>query len=61
MYLSGLIQLSVQFMLYILIISVKLILFSIFSVNIISLNQEVRGIFIIKVAGEMQNNLRFCD
>jgi hypothetical protein len=30
---------------------------SIFSVNIISLHQEVRGIFVIKAAVEMQNNL----
>jgi hypothetical protein len=28
-------------------------------VNIISLHQEVRGIFVIKVAVEMQNNLPF--
>jgi hypothetical protein len=35
--------------------------FSIFSVNIISLPQEVRGIFVIKAAVEMQNNLPFCD
>ena len=33
--------------------------FSIFSVNIISLHQEVRGIFVIKAAVEMQNNLHF--
>jgi hypothetical protein len=31
------------------------------SVNIISLPQEVRGIFVIKAAVEMQNNLPFCD
>jgi hypothetical protein len=31
--------------------------FSIFSVNIISLPQEVRGIFVIKAAVKMQNNL----
>jgi hypothetical protein len=30
-------------------------------VNIISLPQEVRGIFVIKAAVEMQNNLPFCD
>jgi hypothetical protein len=30
-------------------------------VNFISLPQEVRGIFIIKAAVEMQNNLPFCD
>ena len=35
--------------------------FSIFSVNIISLPQEVRGIFVIKAAVEMPNNLPFCD
>jgi hypothetical protein len=35
--------------------------FSIFSVNIISLPQEVRCIFVIKAAVEMQNNLPFCD
>jgi hypothetical protein len=35
--------------------------YSIFSVNIISLPQEVRGIFVIKAAVEMQNNLPFCD
>jgi hypothetical protein len=35
--------------------------FSIFSVNIISLHQEVRGIFVTKAAVEMQNNLPFCD
>jgi hypothetical protein len=35
--------------------------FSIFSVNFISLPQEVRGIFVIKAAVEMQNNLPFCD
>ena len=35
--------------------------FCIFSVNIISLHQEVRGIFVIKAALEMQNNLPFCD
>jgi hypothetical protein len=29
--------------------------------NIISLPQEVRGIFDIKAAVEMQNNLPFCD
>jgi hypothetical protein len=46
-------------MLQILIIAVKS--FSIFSVNIISLPQEVRGIFVIKAAVEMQNNLPFCD
>jgi hypothetical protein len=28
---------------------------------IVSLHQEVRGIFIIKAAVEMQNNLPFCD
>jgi hypothetical protein len=33
----------------------------IFSVNFISLPQEVRGIFVIKAAVEMQNNLPFCD
>jgi hypothetical protein len=38
-----------------LIISVKLILF-LSSLNIISLHQEVRGIFVIKAAVEMQNN-----
>jgi hypothetical protein len=43
-------------MLYILIIA-----FPIFSVNFISLPQEVRGIFVIKAAMEMQNNLPFCD
>jgi hypothetical protein len=48
-------------MLYILIIAAKLIIFSIFSMNIISLPQEVRGIFVIKAAVEMQNNLPFCD
>jgi hypothetical protein len=37
------------------------IFFSIFSVNIISLPQEVRGIFVIKAAVEMQNNMPFCD
>ena len=46
-------------MLYILIIAVKLILFFIFSVNFISIPQEVRGIFVIKAAVEMQNNLQF--
>ena len=46
-------------MLYILIIAVKLILFSIFSVNFISLPQEVRGIFVIKAAVEIQNNYHF--
>jgi hypothetical protein len=30
-------------------------------VNFISLPQEVRGIFVIKAAVEMQNNLPFCD
>jgi hypothetical protein len=30
-------------------------------VNIISLPQEVRGIFVIKAEVEMQNNLPFCD
>jgi hypothetical protein len=30
-------------------------------VNIISLPQEVKGIFVIKVAVEMQKNLPFCD
>jgi hypothetical protein len=30
-------------------------------VNIISLHQEVRGIFVFKAAVEMQNNLPFCD
>jgi hypothetical protein len=35
--------------------------FSIFSVNIISLHQGVRGIFVIKAAVKMQNNLPFCD
>jgi hypothetical protein len=35
--------------------------FSIFSVNFISLPQEVRGIFVIKAAVEMQDNLPFCD
>jgi hypothetical protein len=30
-------------------------------VNIISLHQEIRGIFVIKTAVEMQNNLPFCD
>jgi Zn-dependent protease with chaperone function len=35
--------------------------FSIFSVNIISLLQEVRDIFVIKAAVELQNNLPFCD
>jgi hypothetical protein len=35
--------------------------FSIFSANIISLPQEVRGLFVIKAGVEMQNNLRFCD
>jgi hypothetical protein len=30
-------------------------------VNIISLPQEVRGIFVIKAVVEMQNNLPFCD
>ena len=39
-------------------IAVKLI---IFFVNFISLPQEVRGIFVIKAAVEMQNNLPFCD
>jgi tRNA splicing ligase len=29
-------------------------------VNFISLPQEVRGIFVIKAAVEMQNNLPFC-
>jgi hypothetical protein len=32
-----------------------------FSVNIISLPQEVKAIFVIKAAVEMQNNLPFCD
>jgi hypothetical protein len=35
--------------------------FSIFSVNFIPLPQEVRGIFVIKAAVEMQNNLPFCE
>jgi hypothetical protein len=35
--------------------------FSTFSVNFISLPQEIRGIFVIKAAVEMQNNLSFCD
>jgi hypothetical protein len=35
--------------------------FSIFSVNFISLPKEVRGIFVIKAAVEMQNNLPCCD
>jgi hypothetical protein len=39
----------------------KIHTFSIFSVNIISLPQEVRSIFVIKAAMEMQNNLPFCD
>jgi hypothetical protein len=30
-------------------------------VDIITLPQEVRGIFVIKAAVEMQNNLPFCD
>jgi hypothetical protein len=30
-------------------------------VNIISFPQEVRSIFVIKAAVEMQNNLPFCD
>jgi hypothetical protein len=30
-------------------------------VNFISLPQEVRGIFVIKAAVEMQINLPFCD
>jgi hypothetical protein len=30
-------------------------------VNFISLPQEVRGIFVIKAAVEMQNNLPFCN
>jgi hypothetical protein len=30
-------------------------------VNFISLPQEIRGIFDIKAAVEMQNNLPFCD
>jgi hypothetical protein len=30
-------------------------------VNFISLPQEERGIFVIKAAVEMQNNLPFCD
>ena len=47
-------------MLCILIISVKKC-FSIFSVNIILLHQEVRGIFVIKAAVEMQNKLPLCD
>jgi hypothetical protein len=34
---------------------------SLIVVNIISLPQEVRGIFVIKAAVEMQNNLPFCD
>ena len=59
-FLSGLIEFSVQFMLYILIIAVKLILF-LSSLNFIALPQEVRGIFVIKAAVEMQNNLPFCD
>ena len=29
--------------------------------NIISLHQEVRGIFVIKAAVEMPNNMPFCD
>ena len=29
--------------------------------NIISLHQEVRGIFVINAAVEMQNNMPFCD
>jgi hypothetical protein len=32
-----------------------------YSVNFISLPQKVRGIFVIKAAVEMQNNLPFCD
>jgi hypothetical protein len=40
---------------------VDIIYFSIFFVNIISLPQEVSGIFVIKAAVEMQNNLPFCD
>jgi hypothetical protein len=35
--------------------------FVFFSVNFISLPQEVRGIFVIKAAVEIQNNLPFCD
>jgi hypothetical protein len=46
-------------MLYILIIAVKLILF--LSSNFISLPQEVSGIFVIKAAVHMQNNLPFYD
>jgi hypothetical protein len=34
---------------------------AIFSVNFISLPQGVRGIFVIKAAMEMPNNLPFCD
>jgi len=30
-------------------------------VDIISLHQEIRGIFVTKAAVEMQNNLPFCD
>jgi hypothetical protein len=41
-------------------IAVKLILF-LSSLNFISLPQEVRGIFVIKAAVEMQNNVPFCD
>jgi hypothetical protein len=33
----------------------------IFSVNFISLPQEVRGIFVIKAAVEIQNNVPFSD
>jgi len=47
-------------MLYILIIAVKLIIL-VSSLNFISLPEEVRGIFVIKTAVEMQNNLPFCD
>jgi hypothetical protein len=40
-------------------IAVKLILF-LSSLNFISLPYEVWGIFVIKAAVEMQNNLSFC-
>jgi hypothetical protein len=34
---------------------------NVFPFDNISLPQEVRGIFVIKAAVEMQNNLPFCD
>jgi hypothetical protein len=37
-----------------------ILLKQVFSVNIISFHQELRGIFVIKTVVEMQNNLPSC-